>query len=313
MGWAGDLTEVKNCLVTAQIYEEVINDTRHIIINAPKDSGNDCVSNCYYVYPYGNATPKGAKPVTMEQIESGEVCYRLNLNEDEYGWPTHRTTFRQNIGEDKYPVYDVMHGLVEEIPLTGYAGWSPGLFNEELGEPNNRLNVQLPQGVKAYAGTIRGKTLVLHPVDILNRSQGYVLKGNPGYYSMMPTNEQSTNVKNNLDGSKTNFMSGGGCYILDAKDGVVGFYEVPYGDRIENHTAYMHDTGVWVDMFPLCFDGDVNGDGTVDISDYIGVANHILGNTPDGFNADAADVNGDGAIDISDYIGVANIILTGKP
>ena len=59
--------------------------------------------------------------------------------------------------------------------------------------------------------------------------------------------------------------------------------------------------------------GDVNDDGTVDISDYIGVANHILGNTPAGFNETAADVNNDGSIDISDYIGVANIILTGKP
>ena len=59
--------------------------------------------------------------------------------------------------------------------------------------------------------------------------------------------------------------------------------------------------------------GDVNDDGTVDISDYIGVANHILGNTPEGFNEAAADVNNDGSIDISDYIGVANIILTGKP
>lgn len=59
--------------------------------------------------------------------------------------------------------------------------------------------------------------------------------------------------------------------------------------------------------------GDVNGDGTVDISDYIGVANRILGHTPDGFNEAAADVNDDGSIDISDYIGVANIILTGKP
>jgi len=59
--------------------------------------------------------------------------------------------------------------------------------------------------------------------------------------------------------------------------------------------------------------GDVNDDGTVDISDYIGVANHILGNTPDGFSMEAADVNGDDTIDISDYIGVANIILTGKP
>jgi len=59
--------------------------------------------------------------------------------------------------------------------------------------------------------------------------------------------------------------------------------------------------------------GDINDDGVVDISDYIGVANHILGNTPNGFNATAADVNNDGTIDISDYIGVANIILTGKP
>lgn len=59
--------------------------------------------------------------------------------------------------------------------------------------------------------------------------------------------------------------------------------------------------------------GDVNGDGTVDISDYIGVANYILGHAPEGFNETAADVNNDGTIDISDYIGVANIILKGKP
>ena len=58
--------------------------------------------------------------------------------------------------------------------------------------------------------------------------------------------------------------------------------------------------------------GDINGDGKVDVSDYIGIANHILGLTPEGFNAKAADVNGDGVIDVSDYIGVANIILTGS-
>ena len=58
--------------------------------------------------------------------------------------------------------------------------------------------------------------------------------------------------------------------------------------------------------------GDISGDGVVDVSDYIGVANHILGKTPAGFNAMAADVNGDGVIDISDYIGIANIILTGS-
>ena len=58
--------------------------------------------------------------------------------------------------------------------------------------------------------------------------------------------------------------------------------------------------------------GDISGDGIVDVSDYIGVANHILGNTPAGFNARAADVNNDNVIDVSDYIGIANIILTGS-
>ena len=58
--------------------------------------------------------------------------------------------------------------------------------------------------------------------------------------------------------------------------------------------------------------GDINGDGKIDVSDYIGIANHILGNAQEGFNVKAADVNEDGLIDVSDYIGVANIILTGS-
>ena len=58
--------------------------------------------------------------------------------------------------------------------------------------------------------------------------------------------------------------------------------------------------------------GDISGDNIVDVSDYIGIANHIMGNTPEGFNEKAADVNADNAIDVSDYIGVANIIMTGS-
>ena len=58
--------------------------------------------------------------------------------------------------------------------------------------------------------------------------------------------------------------------------------------------------------------GDATGDGVVDVSDYIGIANYILGNAPAGFNEKAADVNGDGIVDVSDYIGVANIILYGN-
>ena len=55
--------------------------------------------------------------------------------------------------------------------------------------------------------------------------------------------------------------------------------------------------------------GDISGDGEVDVSDYIGVANHIMGNTPNGFNVEAADVNKDNVVDVLDYIGIANLIL----
>lgn len=58
--------------------------------------------------------------------------------------------------------------------------------------------------------------------------------------------------------------------------------------------------------------GDISGDGIVDVSDYIGIANAILGNPPADFNENAADVNGDGIVDVSDYIGVANLILYGN-
>ena len=89
------------------------------------------------------------------------------------------------------------------------------------------------------------------------------------------------------------------------KDGYTfsGWSEIP-------DTMPAHDVEVTGTFY---ITGDVNDDGKVDISDYIGVANYILGHAPEGFNETAADVNNDGKIDISDYIGVANIILTGKP
>ena len=55
--------------------------------------------------------------------------------------------------------------------------------------------------------------------------------------------------------------------------------------------------------------GDISGDGEIDVTDYIGVANHIMGNTPAGFVVAAADVNKDQVVDVSDYIGIANLIL----
>lgn len=55
--------------------------------------------------------------------------------------------------------------------------------------------------------------------------------------------------------------------------------------------------------------GDVNSDGTIDVSDIMALANYILGKGVDGFNINVADVNEDNKIDVSDIMKLANKIL----
>ena len=58
--------------------------------------------------------------------------------------------------------------------------------------------------------------------------------------------------------------------------------------------------------------GDTNGDNEVSVTDYLAIANYILGQNVANFNASAADVNGDNDVSVVDYVGVANIILYGN-
>ena len=50
---------------------------------------------------------------------------------------------------------------------------------------------------------------------------------------------------------------------------------------------------------------DVNGDGSIDISDVVALVNAILSSSSGG----SYDVNGDGSVDISDVVALVNIIL----
>ena len=58
---------------------------------------------------------------------------------------------------------------------------------------------------------------------------------------------------------------------------------------------------------PVDGDGDVNGDGKVNVSDVSALINMIMGITP--MNQDLADVNGDGKVNVSDVSALINIIL----
>ena len=55
--------------------------------------------------------------------------------------------------------------------------------------------------------------------------------------------------------------------------------------------------------------GDVNHDGKVDVADVTTLVDHILGNTPQGFNPNNCDVNNDSKIDVSDVTSLVDIIL----
>ncbi len=55
--------------------------------------------------------------------------------------------------------------------------------------------------------------------------------------------------------------------------------------------------------------GDANGDGTIDVADYVDVASYILEQDPQPFNFAAADLDEDNTIDVGDLVGVAYLAL----
>jgi len=77
----------------------------------------------------------------------------------------------------------------------------------------------------------------------------------------------------------------------------------------DNYTLTMPDSDVTITVtWKLAVvKGDVNGDGTVDISDVVALVNIILNGSSD-YQAEA-DVNNDEGIDISDVVALVNIIL----
>ncbi|MBQ4294617.1 MAG: leucine-rich repeat protein [Prevotella sp.] len=58
--------------------------------------------------------------------------------------------------------------------------------------------------------------------------------------------------------------------------------------------------------------GDVNHDGSVNITDVMITADYVLGMAGDSFNTQEADVNNDGSIDITDVMCIVSLVLDGK-
>ena len=82
-----------------------------------------------------------------------------------------------------------------------------------------------------------------------------------------------------------------------------------YPVLLSSHAEVLLKGGTYTNIMLL--PGDVNSDGTVNVTDFTALANYILGNTPVSFDPKAADLNGDGNINVTDLIAVANMILSG--
>ena len=162
-----------------------------------------------------------------------------------------------------------------------------------------QFNLQLPEGVTAETSSITlGSATDGHTLSVQTLNSGDLLFI---LYSMdLKPFKDGELLRIPVTAGSTETTSSGKLYTV----------RTATADAVSNTCEDATFSAIVSGAYKL---GDGNGDGVVDISDYIGVANHILGNTPAGFNVDAADVNKDGVIDISDYIGVANIILTGSP
>lgn len=92
----------------------------------------------------------------------------------------------------------------------------------------------------------------------------------------------------------------GGNYSLDFRNVILS--------DVNAQTYYAPDLNVPVTIKDF-IKGDVNIDGTVNVSDYVATANYILELNPQPFVFAAADIDENETINVSDLVGVANIAL----
>ena len=119
------------------------------------------------------------------------------------------------------------------------------------------------------------------------------------------TLEGKTNVTNDkiVTGWEIKKTPNSGTAVTTTVDGATCTFTMPLAEDYKSLTikAIMGDKPQ--------ITGDVNHDGKVDVADVTTLVDHILGNTPQGFNPNNCDVNNDSKIDVSDVTSLVDIIL----
>lgn len=87
-----------------------------------------------------------------------------------------------------------------------------------------------------------------------------------------------------------------GYYYINARNASIA--------KPSSEMLYLNDMSLLINIMQRYLLGDANGDGVVDVADYVVAANKLVNKPVVAFYDDAADVNRNGGIDIGDLVGI---------
>ena len=93
------------------------------------------------------------------------------------------------------------------------------------------------------------------------------------------------------------------CMVVEPEENLA--YDTRTYNFWDSDGSICHEINIMTTGLP----GDVNGDGDVDVTDVVALANHVMGDTPEGFILSNADLNGDGEVDVTDVVALANSVM----
>ena len=152
LGWAGvGKTTIQNCLAATEITTDHSQGNARPIARFDDTTSNIAVcENCYYIDPNGELGNEGAELVTMEQIESGEICYQLNGDQTNIQWT-------QNIGTDKTPLPFLTRGIVQKNDDGTYTTTGIQTVAEDGADSESIFNLM---GQKMNRTTVKGVYII---------------------------------------------------------------------------------------------------------------------------------------------------------
>ena len=162
-----------------------------------------------------------------------------------------------------------------------------------------KCDIVLPQGMKVTTGS-DGYDVILNEE---RRGRDHAVTVNctaTNTYTILVSSPSGKNLKGN---SGIVFSIG-----LSTADMPLGYHNIyarnASAAKPSSELLYLNESVLLVNISRAHLLGDANGDGIVDVSDYVVTANKLIGKRVTEFYNDAADVNHNGNIDLGDLVGI---------